>query len=229
MGLFKRAIRRSSRDLRIAVRKAKARKMGLESVPPNFIFFPRFNERSVIIDGGCGYLAELSNYLIDKYGLTAFGVDPTHKHAASLKRIEERTNGRFRYLRLAIAADDGFQTFFESREMESGSLFTDHTNVRGSETISYVAEAVSVRSLIRRTRTEAVDLLKLDLEGAEYEIFEGIDVADLGPFGQIFIEFHHHALRRFTKDDTRRIVEKLCHGGLKTFTLDDHNYLFYRA
>lgn len=71
-------------------------------------------------------------------------------------------------------------------------------------------------------------MLKLDIEGSEYELLENISSNELLPFGQIFVEFHHHAVQRYCEADTICLVNKICGFGFRVFSLDDHNYLFVR-
>ena len=73
----------------------------------------------------------------------------------------------------------------------------------------------------------AVDYLKLDLEGAEYDLLDTVSAEALSPFDQVFVEFHHHCLERYTEKDTKAVVERLIGTGRTAFSLDDHNYLFY--
>ena len=119
-------------------------------------------------------------------------------------------------------------TFHESRVNESGSLLTDHVNVIQDETTSYDVEAIRLGSLLKRLAVETVDILKLDLEGAEYELLAGLTSDDLQPFRQVFVEFHHHAVSHFGEADTQSLVGRIAGFGFRDFSLDDHNYLFYR-
>jgi hypothetical protein len=50
---------------------------------------------------------------------------------------------------------------------------------------------------------------------------------DLKPFKQIFVEFHHNAIRKYSIKDTKAIAKSLCEKGFNYFTLDNVNYLFY--
>jgi hypothetical protein len=120
-------------------------------------------------------------------------------------------------------------TFHESRVNESGSLFNDHVNVLHDETTRYDVEAVSLGTLVDRLGVGTVDILKLDLEGAEYDLLEQVTGRDLQPFRQLFVEFHHHAVRHVGEADTRRLVKRVAGFGFRTFSVDDHNYLFCRA
>jgi FkbM family methyltransferase len=210
-------------------RLRKARREGLVFVEPNFVYRPDLSPDSVVIDAGCSYEADFSVCLIRRHGVRAFGVDPTRKHSGALRQLEEQYAGRFAHVPCAIAATDGTLTFHESRVNESGSLLSDHVNVIHDETTSYEVEAVTLSTLLKRVSVETVDILKLDLEGAEYEVFEGATPGQLRPFRQLFVEFHHHAVTHFREADTRRIVKRVADFGFRTFSVDDHNYLFYRA
>jgi FkbM family methyltransferase len=229
MSLIGRATRRIGRELKKRSRLRQARSAGLVFVEPNFVYRPDLSADGVVIDAGCSYEADFSVRLIERHGVRAFGVDPTRKHAPALSALETRYPGRFKHLPCAIAATDGTLTFHESRVNESGSLFTDHVNVVHDETTSYDVEAVTLGTLLQRVGVETVDILKLDLEGAEYELLEHITAEELRPFKQVFIEFHHHAVSHFGEADTRRLVGRISGFGFRAFSVDDHNYLFYRA
>ena len=227
--MIARAVRRIGRDLKKYSRLRQASREGLVFVEPNFIYRPDLSADSVVIDAGCSYQADFSLCLMERHGVRAIGVDPTRKHQGALKAIAAQHPGRFSHVPWAIAATDGTLTFHESRVNESGSLFADHVNVLNDETTRYDVEAVSLGTLIARLGLATVDILKLDLEGAEYELFERLTARDLEPFRQLFVEFHHHAVRHAGEADTRRLVKRVADFGFRTFSVDDHNYLFYRA
>jgi FkbM family methyltransferase len=229
MTLIGRARRRIGRELKKHARLRQARREGLVFVEPNFVYRPDLSPDAVVIDAGCSYEADFSVYLIRQHGVRAFGVDPTRKHAEALRALAAQYPDRFTHVPCAISATDGTLTFHESRVNESGSLFTDHVNVVHDETTSYDVEAVTLGTLLKRVGVETVDMLKLDLEGAEYDLLARTTADELRPFKQLFVEFHHHAVSHFAEADTRRLVERISAFGFRTFSVDDHNYLFYRA
>ena len=229
MNVVGRAARRIGRELKKYSRLRNTARDGLVYVKPNFVYLPDLSLESVVIDAGCSYEADFSVGLMRRHGVKAFGVDPTRKHRGALRLLEEKYPGRFFHVPCAIAAVDGVLTFHESQTNESGSLLKDHVNVIQDETTSYEVEAVTLGSLLKRIGVETVDLLKLDLEGAEYELFAGMKTEQLQPFKQLFVEFHHHAISHFSESDTRTIVNLISGFGFNAFSLDDHNYLFYRV
>ena len=44
----------------------------------------------------------------------------------------------------------------------------------------------------------------------------------------MFVESHHHCVEEYSLQDTQRTVAVLHAKGLQSFSLDNHNYLFYR-
>jgi FkbM family methyltransferase len=221
------ALGRARRLLRLRFYRWRAARAGVAFVPPNCIFMPHFSAQSLIVDAGCGSAAELSVYVIQHFGARALGIDPTKKHAPALQQLAEKTQGRFQHLDFGIGAVDGVVTFYESMH-QSGSIFQDHANVKIRPRRSYEVEMVSLRSLPARIGAQRVDLLKLDLEGGEYEVLRDVAAADLAPYEQIFVEFHHHCVARYSRKSTRAIVKKMRDMGLRAMTFDGRNYLFHR-
>lgn len=166
--------------------------------------------------------------MIERHGVKCFAVDPTRKHRSSLLDLEARYRGNFIYLPVAISSRNGRETFFESLDNESGSLVPDHYNVKNDEVVSYEVETVTIQSLLKRIGVERVSVMKLDLEGAEYNLLERITQNDLRQIDQLFVEFHHHAIEARDRNDTVNLVRKVSEFGFRVFSLDDHNYLFYR-
>lgn len=228
MNIVVRAFRKVIRVSRFYLRKREARNLNIAYVKPNYIYLDKFDNLSVIIDVGCGYDADFSLHMISKYGLRVFGVDPTLKHRESLHALKKRTQGRFEHLNLAVTSVDGKITFYESLDNVSGSIISDHTNVVTNRIRSYEVESVTLRGLLNRIESTTVDFPKLDLEGAEYELLGKATESDLRAFKQIFVEFHHYCIERYSVRDTKSIVQSVCKKGFRSFTLDDYSYLFYR-
>jgi hypothetical protein len=90
MNIVQRILRKVYRTTAGPLNLVKMKKMGMQFFDPNYVYFGGLNESSVIVDVGCGYEAEFSKHLIDKYNLEAFGVDPTRKHAPFFKKNWKR-------------------------------------------------------------------------------------------------------------------------------------------
>jgi len=216
------------RKIKFWLRIKNAMLLGITFVEPNYIYKDTFDNSSILIDVGCASDPDLSKHMLNKYGLRAFGVDPTLKHAFALRALEENTKGRFKHIQAAVTVKDGKITFYETFDKESGSAVSHHSNATNEATKSYEVESVSLKTLLARAGVTKVDFLKLDLEGAEYELLKNITAEDLKPFKQLFVEFHHHCTS-YSKRDTKATVQSLCDKGFRSFTLNDRDFLFFRT
>ena len=180
------------------------------------------------VDVGCGFDADFSMFMIKTYGMKAFGVDPTRKHAVPLQKLQSDSAGAFTYVPLAVSSENGTISFNESVENVSGSILEDHRNVRNQLTNKYEVESCNLRSLPARLGLDRIEYIKLDLEGAEYGLIDSVQPGDLARYDQLFIEFHHHAVPSFSEQDTLNAVRAIESEGFKSYTLTGRDYLFYR-
>ena len=63
---------------------------------------------------------------------------------------------------------------------------------------------ITLPSLADKYKLSKINLLKLDVEGSEYEIFDGLGETDLESVNQILMEFHHNESQRI-----KNITDKL--------------------
>ncbi len=206
----------------------QARRCGISFFPPNYLYRGAFNADSVIIDVGCGYDADFSMEMIKRYNLRSFGIDPTQKHQDALHILSERTGNLFIPIPLAVSADDTEIIFHESSENVSGSIRTDHVNVKNDTIHSYLVQSRSLHGLMQHLQLQTADYLKLDLEGAEYELIRKSDAIAFDYFKQVLIEFHHHCIDAYSINDTHEAISNMCKRGFIPFSFDGHNFLFYR-
>jgi FkbM family methyltransferase len=229
MDVLKRIRSGVARRAKVHYRKSSARMSGISFLSPDYLFIGKFDASRVIIDAGCGFDADLSFHLIKRYGLTSFALDPTERHPASLQRLERESEGKFKHLKFVLGSFDGETTFQETLDNTSGSLLTGLQNVLNDRISTYAVRTISAGNLPRTIGKDRIDYLKLDLEGAEYELLAGLTASDLMPFDQIFVEFHHHCVKLYSFRDTEPAVSSFVQKGFEVFSLDDHDYLFSRC
>ena len=200
----------------------------IENYSNSFIFRDGFNQNSIVIDVGCAEDADLSKFMIETYDVKCFGVDPTQRHFPALKDLEKKWDGHFTHLPFAVGSENTEITFHESLENQSGSLRDDHTNVLNDQINSYKVSCLTIPKLLERHNITKVDYFKLDIEGAEYDLINGLKAGDLDKVDQLFLEFHHHCIPEYSLEDTKNSVKKIQSLGFKSFTYDKHNYLFFK-
>lgn len=226
MNIVSRIVRKVTRELSQRTRLKKLAAQGFQTAPPNYVFLPPKVATPAVIDIGCGYEAEFAVGWITERGAKALIVDPTRKHRPFLEAIVEKHAPSLQHLPYAVSAADGECTFYESVDNESGSLQGDHVNVDGAETTSYQVTQRTIAGLIAEAGFDEIEMIKVDIEGAEFELFEGFDFDAVRNARQMFVEFHHNQISSRSADDTLAIVARFEEHGFTANTADQVNYLF---
>ena len=159
-----------------------------------------FDARSVVYSFGVGEDASFDLALIEKFNLVVHAFDPTPKSIAWVKR--QKLPGRFVMHGFGIAAFDGDVTFHPPEN-------PDHVSHTLLERPATKAKAISVPvkrlgTIMKELGHDRIDVLKMDIEGAEYEVIEDISQSGIRP-RQILVEFHH----RFPGVAVRRSKEAI--------------------
>ena len=178
------------------------------------------DQRSVVYSFGVGCDVSFDQELISRCGVTVHAFDPTPRSIEWLKT--QTLPERFVFHPWGIADFDGLARFHAPKE----PTFVSHTLLDSGN-----ADAGSVEVPVMRLRTimsqlghERIDILKMDIEGAEYGVLS--DVLGSGiPIGQILLEFHHHrpgvALAK-----TQAAVDALERAGFRAFHESRSGYEF---
>jgi len=108
----------------------------------------------------------------------------------------------------------------------SGSLDPSHEYVEGGECIETLTVDLDVL-LAHAGRTDC-DVLKLDIEGAEYALLDALIASErIRAARQVLVEFHH-GVTGHSLADTHRIVSQLGGAGLRLMHVEGRNYIFRR-
>lgn len=107
----------------------------------------------------------------------------------------------------AVAANEqGRITFNRSVEPESSSIFSEWSAAYGIADQVKVP-AVNLREVFKRLGVQ-IDLLKMDVEGAEIGILESASASDLASCCQLTVEFHDKR-PPFTRGDVDRVCRRM--------------------
>lgn len=136
---------------------------------------------SIAYSAGVGEDASFDLALIESRGCEVWAFDPTPRAVAFAGSIAD---SRFHFLPCGLAAADGVQQFYGPANPEHASH--SFVGLQSAEP-SFSAECLSLASLTTRLGHSHVDLLKLDVEGAEYEILEAL--GEIRP-RILCVEFH---------------------------------------
>ena len=179
---------------------------------------------STVISVGIGEDASFDLSLIKKYGCKILAFDPTPKSVEWVeKNIKEPL---FKLHKIALSHNDGYLRLFLPTNPNYVSASLVSKNKTSSD--SFNAEAIRLKSLIGKFNIKTIDLLKMDIEGAEYDVIkDGLTSGALLSVKQLLIEFHHY-FPEFCIDHTIESVRRLNESGFEIAWISDsgHEVLF---
>jgi FkbM family methyltransferase len=180
----------------------------------------RLNESSVVYSFGVGLDVSFDEALIAQYRVMVHAFDPTPR---SIAWLESRSNSdHFVFHAWGIADFDGTATFYPPDDPKHVS----HTIVpRGrSSGARFQGPVLRLRTTMERLGHDHIDLLKMDVEGAEYSVLRDMLASDI-PIGQILVEFHHHD-PDIPFMATQEAIDELERAGFAVFHGDPRGYEF---
>ncbi|MEX2215041.1 MAG: FkbM family methyltransferase [Phycisphaeraceae bacterium] len=178
------------------------------------------SESSIVYSLGVGTDISFDLSLIEVFGLNVWAFDPTPK---SLQWLQGQTlPDEFHIVPAGIADYDGEATFAPPIDPQHVS----HTMLDRPATASQ-AITVPVKTLntiMRELGHSRIDLLKMDIEGAEYAVLDAMLASTLRP-AQLLVEFHHRfpgvGLNR-----TKQALRKLNAAGYRLFHVSESEMEF---
>lgn len=188
----------------------------------------------LLIDCGLGEDISFPTAFLQRFpGAHVIGVDPNPR---SLAYCRAHCPPGMEILANAFWTTAGENiTFYLPRSQEqlpkgadgvSGSLDAFHEYVEGGERIE--TQTIDLDTLLARAGRTEFDVLKLDIEGAEYELLATLIASGLIlATRQVLVEFHH-GVAGHSLADTHRIVTQLGAAGFRLMHVESRNYIFRR-
>ncbi len=122
---------------------------------------------------------------------------------------------------LCICEKDSEVPFYLSQELEASSIYPalfDAARV-------IKVKGITFERLLELIRAETVDLLKVDIEGAEIPLFQSMEEGTLRKIKQITVEFHDFLKKSVERGDVQRVMNHLKKSGFFVINFngrDDH-------
>jgi FkbM family methyltransferase len=175
--------------------------MRLASVRGHHIWPAPLTRDSVVVDAGA-HRGEFSAEIIRRFGCQCHLVEANPRLVKTLivARAESITAA-------ALDARDGRGMLHVSENPEATGLFD-----AGSASIGVEVETISLATLMQRLGIAMIDILKLDIEGAEFDLIASTPDQILQRINQITVEFHDFKpafCGRGLFENSRKLLEAL--------------------
>ena len=188
----------------------------------------------LVLDCGLGQDISFDIAFLSRFAGAVFGIDPNPR---SLAWCNQHCPPGMHLLDRALwTVPGGTLTFHLPRREEelprgadgiSGSLIGTHEYVSGGATRAVTT--TDLAEMLAQARRAECDVLKLDIEGAEYEVLP--DLAARGLLTrcrQVLVEFHHRVTHH-TQEETDRVVAAVVAAGFGLVHVEGRNYSFRRS
>jgi FkbM family methyltransferase len=185
-------------------------KITLGNKNASFTVNPRIiSSKDIVYSFGIGTDISFDLQLIENFGVTIFAFDPTPK---SIKWLEgQNLPNNFKAFQTGLAKYDGLADFYlpENENHVSASMVSKQSN-----SITRV-NVKTLSTLMKELGHTSIDILKMDIEGAEYDVLDDI-LSQKIIIKQLLVEFHHRQ-KNISIRKTREALRKLNTAGFKVF------------
>lgn len=152
--------------------------------------------------------------MIDKYNATVYAFDPTPK---SIKYLQKQIlPDKFKFYKYALSNIDGELKFYlpENPNYVSCSL------VRNNSDKFILVDSRKLSTIMNELRHKKIDVLKMDIEGAEFDVIDEIIESRI-EFEQLCVEIHHRFFENGI-DLVKKMIRRLNENGYKIFWVSDN-------
>jgi FkbM family methyltransferase len=167
--------------------------------------------------GGVGLDATFDLGLTERYGCAVHAFDPTPSTIEYVKSLNADPS-TFIFHQCALWSEDGELHLFSPDYSDSNF---SATNLHGTST-GFTAQSRSLQSLMRELGHDRIDLLKLDIEGAEFAVLDAVIDGWVRPT-VLCVEFHKAGWRIGQMVQT---VKKLHRLGYSSAWVEGYNVTF---
>lgn len=138
---------------------------------------------SKILSAGVGQNISFEEQIVNRYDAKIILLDPSPTGITTIKRREVQHVYNIDFRELGLAGGSGLQSFGKPDRANEGSFRKAHSE----DSLQF--DCTTVRDIMTNEGIESLDLLKMDIEGFEYEVIDSI-LANKVKVDQICLEIH---------------------------------------
>jgi FkbM family methyltransferase len=197
-----------------------------------WIYAPAVGDNPLLVDCGLGNDISFPVAFLQRFGGQVVGVDP---NPAALAYVAGRRPEAMQVRPAAFWSEAGRELSFhlprplaelpQGADGVSGSLLGSHSYA-GTSTLA--VRTTSLGEILAQAERTECDVLKLDIEGAEYDVLAALcQNGEIRRTRQLLVEYHHHCTDR-TLADTESSIARVEAAGFRVAHTEDRNCVFLR-
>jgi FkbM family methyltransferase len=177
---------------------------------------PRDFRTVVDIGANIGVFALFAAKLNESASVHCFEPHATNYRQLCVNISENHLGGRVHPVQLGVAAKTGARSFVCGRSPTHSVL---KEGVQGGQN-KFDCSCITLSETLDRTEHDFIDLVKMNCEGAEYEIIYGCSAATIRRVGEFRLEYHN---LDFQSMNGRALCEHLSETGFRITRYDDYS------
>jgi FkbM family methyltransferase len=195
--------------------------LGITNIRGHSFFGQRLKRNCVIVDLGANK-GDFSRQATSKFDAQCISIEATPALAEELQR-----DSGLRVMNCAISDSNDPITFYVSKDHSEKSSIVAKS--AGDDSAAHTVESKTLDDVIIENKLDKINLLKVDIEGAELPMIRSLSDNTLEKIDQITIEFHDFT-GAMSKKDVTRTVRRLESAGFRSikFSVSNKDWLFYR-
>lgn len=206
----------------LLLRQARLLEFGNRQTGCSWFFCPDgLGRDSVVYGGGVGRDVTFERAVVEHFGCNVVLFDPSPTGAETMA-LPENQISQFRFCPVGLSGKNETLRFAPPPDPKEGSWFTASA---GAATIE--VPCLDLATLMKQNGHERIDLLKIDIEGAEYDVLESILTHKL-KVKQVLVEFHHNIIPGIPRSRSIRYMLRMVAAGYKLLKQDGENHTFYQ-
>jgi FkbM family methyltransferase len=172
----------------------------------------------VVYSGGVGGDVSFEHDLVKNYGCQVVLFDPSPTGIKTMA-LPENKIPQFRFYPVALAAHNGTLKFAAP---SSGQCWFAQNDGEGLE-----VACTNLESAMKQNGHSHIDLLKLDIEGSEYEVVNDL-LKNRLPVREICVEYHHGIVPGISRTRSIWSILRLKSRGYRLIDQTGNNHTFVR-
>ena len=203
------------------LRRANLLELGNRGTGCSWFFCPDgLNKNSVVYGGGVGRDITFEHALVKRFECKVVLFDPSPTGAETMALAENKIP-QFHFVPVGLAGSNCTLRFAPPPDLKEGSWYTD-----GGSGATIEVPCVDLTTLMKQNGHDRIDLLKIDIEGAEYDVIDHI-LGNKLRVRQVLVEFHHNILPSIPRSKSISYILKMVRAGYKLLNQDGANHTFY--
>ena len=191
-------------------------------------------DQPLLVDCGLGEDISFPDAFLDRFGGRVIGVaanprslDYCRRHCPEGMEIRPQAMWKTAGETLTFHLPRPQDQLPKGADGVSGSLMDSHEYVEGGQQVNVTT--TSLLELLSDTGRAQCDVLKLDIEGAEYEVLEELCQSSfIRKTRQLLVEYHH-AVTHHSLDETAASVVLIRDAGFDLVHIESRNHIFRRT